>query len=115
MKQHTKNYYKFFDYPLDPDFSPPSELSGKPANDIHHIDARKMGGSKDKDHIENLMALTREEHERYGDIKVYKNFLHKVHLHFMQYQTPYWTRPKFGKPDPAGFKDFAKPQKPRIL
>lgn len=42
-----------------------------------------MGGSKEADRIENLMALTREEHIKYGDKKKYISFLfrkHKAHL-----------------------------------
>ena len=49
----------------------PSEISGKRAVDIHHIHPKQMGGKKsfikngkvyDIDAIENLIALTREEH-----------------------------------------------------
>ena len=38
----------------------PSEISGQPAVDIHHIEKRGKG----KDVPELLIALTREEHER---------------------------------------------------
>jgi hypothetical protein len=51
--------------------------------DIHHIDARGMGGRKSADKIENLMALTRELHTKLGDIKKWKPFLkaqHKIYL-----------------------------------
>lgn len=61
----------------------PSEISGKPADDIHHIDCRGMGGSKNKDSIDNLIALTREEHEKYGDKKQYLNWLKHIHQIFM--------------------------------
>lgn len=70
MKKHTKVYFDFFDIEYDPIsgwHNCKSEISSKPADDIHHINSRGMGGSKDKDNIENLMALTREEHEKYGD------------------------------------------------
>ena len=60
----------------------PCEYSGQKAVDIHHIDARGMGGdpTKSKDKIENLMALCRKDHETYGDIKEYKQLLRLIHL-----------------------------------
>lgn len=61
-----------------------SEISNKPAHDIHHIDSRGMGGSNKKDIIENLMALTREEHIKYGDKKKYKPILKSIHKEFMR-------------------------------
>ena len=59
----------------------PCEVCEKEAVDIHHIDARGMGGdpTKSKDKIENLMALCRSCHEAYGDIKVYKDLLRQIH------------------------------------
>jgi 5-methylcytosine-specific restriction endonuclease McrA len=56
------------------------EICGKQATDIHHIDSRGMGGSKNKDTIENLMALCRECHILYGDKKKYMEFLIQTHL-----------------------------------
>ena len=71
----------FFGYGVD-DFIP-SEISGERATDVHHIDCRGMGGSKNKDDIKNLIALTRKEHIKYGDKKQYKDFLYKIHQTFM--------------------------------
>lgn len=61
------------------------ELSGSYGEDIHHIEARGMGGDPQgkKDRIENLMALTRTLHIKYGDVNKYKAYLftkHKEHL-----------------------------------
>ena len=81
MQRHTRIYFDFFGYD-EGDFIP-SELSGDPAVDIHHISSRGMGGGKTKDHILNLMALTREEHEKFGDKKQYKEMLQKSHVGFM--------------------------------
>jgi hypothetical protein len=61
MKTHTKVYINHFK--LEKGDYIGSEITGAPAQDIHHINARGMGGSKDKDYIENLMALTRKEHD----------------------------------------------------
>jgi hypothetical protein len=38
-----------------------------------------MGGSKSADHIDNLMAVCRLCHIKYGDLKQYKEFLFEIH------------------------------------
>ena len=76
MKKHTKIYFNYFGYDIS-DFVP-CETCGSKAVDIHHIDARGMGGS-DKNDINNLMALCRECHVKYGDIKEKKEWLNKIH------------------------------------
>lgn len=84
MKPHTKIYLSFFDY--DTDSFIPCELCGNTANDVHHINARGMGGDikNKKDIIENLMALCRSHHEEYGDISELKEKLTELHLLFME-------------------------------
>lgn len=77
MKKHTKIYLKHFDYGVD-DFIP-CEVCGSRAVDIHHIDCRGMGGGKDKDTIENLMAVCRNCHVEYGDKKQHIEFLKSKH------------------------------------
>lgn len=77
MKKHTKLYMDFFNFTIA-DFVP-CEMCGSTAVDIHHIDARGMGGSKEKDHIDNLMALCRECHVHYGDITEFKQHLKNTH------------------------------------
>lgn len=78
MKKHTKIYFDFFKYSTA-DFIP-CEICNSKAIDIHHIDCRGMGGSKEKDTIENLMALCRNCHLKYGDIKHQIDFLKEIHL-----------------------------------
>jgi predicted restriction endonuclease len=70
-------YLNHFGYDIS-DFIP-CEVCGKTAIDIHHIEARGIGGSKEADNIENLMALCREDHLKYGDKKQYKEFLKEKH------------------------------------
>lgn len=77
MKSHTKTYLNYFGYDTT-DFIP-CEMCGQKAVDIHHIEARAMGGSKTKDNIENLMALCRKCHIDLGDKKQYKELLKTVH------------------------------------
>ena len=54
MKKHTKIYFKHFGYDTS-DFVP-CETCGSKAIDIHHIDARGMGGSE-KDDINNFNGI----------------------------------------------------------
>lgn len=83
MKKYTKIYLDALGYD-ETDFIP-SELSGQRAVDIHHIDCKGMGGnpSKDKDRIENLQAVTREEHIRFGDNKLFMKYLFTKHYDFL--------------------------------
>lgn len=57
----------------------PCEVCGQKAVDIHHIEARGMGGSNSSDHIENLQALCRSCHNTYGDKKQWKEYLKEAH------------------------------------
>ena len=77
MKKHTAIYLNTFGYDTS-DFIP-CEVCNEKAVDIHHINARGMGGSKEADKIENLQALCRSCHEIYGDKKLYKDMLITMH------------------------------------
>ena len=77
MKNYTKIYLKYFGYGQD-DYIP-CEVCDNRAVDIHHIEARGMGGNKDKDLIDNLMALCRQCHIFFGDKEQYMQFLKDKH------------------------------------
>lgn len=77
MKKHTKIYFDYFGYRIPEDCF--CEICGSPAVDIHHIEARGMGGSTSKDVIENLMALCRKCHIEYGDVPSVKEELKRIH------------------------------------
>lgn len=79
MKQHIKIYFRFFGYD-ESDFIP-CEVCGAKSSDIHHIDCKGMGGDpqKLKDVVENLMALCRECHVKYGDKVQWMDFLQTIH------------------------------------
>ena len=81
MKKHTKVYLDGMGYSTT-DWIP-CEVCGATAQDIHHIEARGMGGSKHADNIENLMALCRTCHVAYGDVKEYKERLQATHNHHL--------------------------------
>ena len=83
MKTHTRIYMKALGYDIS-DFIP-CEVTGQKANDIHHIDARGMGGDPQgkKDRIEELQAITREAHIFYGDKKEHMRFLYEKHYEFL--------------------------------
>lgn len=80
MPVHTATYMEFFGYGLE-DFRP-SELTGNRTNDIHHIRARKSGGTTKEEKIENLMAVTRLEHNHFGDKPHFFEFLDYAHEMF---------------------------------
>jgi 5-methylcytosine-specific restriction endonuclease McrA len=77
MKKHVKLYLSYFGY--DENSFIPCEVCGLKAVDIHHLEARGMGGSKTKDTIDNLQALCRECHTLMGDKKKYKDELKAIH------------------------------------
>lgn len=81
MKKHTKIYMKFFGYDIS-DFMP-CEVCGGPGVDLHHIDARGMGGSNNKDGISNLMLLCRRHHIEYGDKVQWMDYLQTQHRKFL--------------------------------
>lgn len=62
MKKHIKLKFEQKGWQVPEDAI--CEVCGKRAVDVHHIESRGMGGSKTKDHIENLIALCRECHEK---------------------------------------------------
>jgi 5-methylcytosine-specific restriction endonuclease McrA len=81
MQKHTKVYLNYFQYSLE-DFIG-CEVCGSRAVDIHHIERRGMGGTTKTEDINNLMALCRNCHVKYGDIKHHKEFLiskHRSHI-----------------------------------
>lgn len=79
MKKYIKTYFDFFGYTGYEAYIP-SELSGKVATDIHHIKPKGRGG---KDNIENLIALTREEHNQAHEYKLTEEFLKQTHNKFI--------------------------------
>lgn len=88
-KDYRYVYMDYFGF-IEEDYIP-CEISGQRAVDIHHIEARGMGGSKEKDVIDNLMALTRDLHERFGDIKELIEPLQIIHKHYMKTMRPYFN------------------------
>lgn len=86
MKNHTKIYMDFFGFKIAEDCICEIPDCQKFAKDINHIKARGMGGnpSGDKDHIENLMAMCREHHLEFGDVREKEQWLIEIHYAFMK-------------------------------
>lgn len=78
MVKHKKIYLDYFGYG-EQDYIP-CEYCTKRAVDVHHLERRGMGGSKDKDRIENLMGLCRECHTIAEANPKFNEMLKKVHL-----------------------------------
>ena len=79
MKKHTKIYMDYHNYDI-PDWIA-CEHCGTTAVDIHHLEGRKMGGSKNKDFIENLIALCRRCHIKAETNKQFNNQLRELNKH----------------------------------
>tara|TARA_R110000823_G_scaffold160891_7_gene292425 strand:+ start:229 stop:486 length:258 start_codon:yes stop_codon:yes gene_type:complete len=78
MKKHTKVYLQGMGFDQT-DFIP-CEVCESQAVDIHHIEARGMGGSKTRDTLENLMALCRGcHHEADFGSNLSKDYLRDIH------------------------------------
>ena len=81
MKKYIKIYMDYHDYVID-DFIP-CEHCGTTAVDIHHIDARGIGGDPrgHKNQIENLIALCRACHIKAETNKQFNNQLRELNKH----------------------------------
>jgi len=87
MRYHTKVYMDFFNHAEQGYI--PCELCGSKAVDIHHLTKQsKFGNKKEKDFIENLMALCRDCHNKcendnmmnfYARIKHLENVCIQIH------------------------------------
>jgi 5-methylcytosine-specific restriction endonuclease McrA len=76
MKKYTKIYMNYHNYDISDWIA--CEHCGTTAVDIHHLEGRKMGGSKNKDFIENLIALCRRCHIKAETDKNFNNQLKEL-------------------------------------
>tara|TARA_R100001163_G_C5038164_1_gene176919 strand:- start:733 stop:996 length:264 start_codon:yes stop_codon:yes gene_type:complete len=77
MKKYVKIYMDYYDYVIDDVIQ--CEYCNKVAVDIHHIEARGIGGDPrgHKNQIENLIALCRSCHTKAETNKEFNNYLKK--------------------------------------
>lgn len=91
MTRHLALYLQYNNYD-DPD-EVICEISGRPARlggvDISHNRARGMGGSKEKDTKENLMALARPLHDFLETNPSYYWWFNLTHCAFLITRKPY--------------------------
>lgn len=76
MRKHTRIFLKSRGYSTV-DFIP-CDICYETAVDVHHIDNRKLGGSKLLDIPENLIALCRKHHLEVHESKISKKFLKEI-------------------------------------
>jgi|TARA_E500000305_G_scaffold110691_2_gene119565 5-methylcytosine-specific restriction endonuclease McrA len=79
MKKHTKIYMNYHNYDISDWIA--CEHCGTTAVDIHHLTGRGIGGSKNKDFIENLIALCRRCHIKAETDKQFNNQLKELNKH----------------------------------
>ena len=81
MKKYIKIYMDYYDYVIDDVIL--CEHCSKQAVDIHHIDARGLGGDPrgHKNQIENLIALCRACHIKAETDKQFNNQLRELNKH----------------------------------
>lgn len=75
---YKKVYFTFFGF-TEGDFIP-CEVCEAESVDIHHIHPKGMGGSIEKNYIENLVALCREHHDKCHDIPSFNAEVRIKHL-----------------------------------
>ena len=75
----------FFDYG-ETDFVMCEMCQQDRAVDIHHLDPRGMGGSEQKDYIENLMGLCRDCHNQAESDSSFNMFCRIKHLEHVCHQ-----------------------------
>ena len=78
IPKYIKIYMDFFGYQIASDVV--CEITGEPANDIHHI----RGRGKGMDTVKNLIALTREKHDDCHGCRISKEEIQGIHDRFMR-------------------------------
>jgi hypothetical protein len=86
MPNHTAVYMAALGYDVGDCIV--SEISGRPVADINHLDPRGMGGSEEKDFIENLMGLTRDEHNLFEENPELAPLFVEAHRLFLETRLP---------------------------
>lgn len=84
MKKHVKIFLDYYDLHGERIMCQCCNMAE--AVDIHHIEPKGMGGSEEKDFIENLIALCRECHQAVHAEKISKEFLKNIISHIKIYK-----------------------------
>jgi hypothetical protein len=76
VQKHTRIYLEFHGYQIPEDVT--CEMCGRMAVDIHHIQAKGMGGNPEADCIGNLIGLCRDCHEKAHSGEITKETLYET-------------------------------------
>jgi len=79
MADYKKIYLDYFGF-SEGDYIPCECGCKRNAVEIHHLDNKGMGGSKTKDYIENLCAVSRDCHTEAHDSPKFNEMLKEKHL-----------------------------------
>ena len=86
MQNHTKVYFNFFGYAEQDKIMCEMEC-GSIAVDIHHLTKQsKFGSKKEKDYIENTMAVCRDCHNKCENDNMFNFFARIKHLETVCHQ-----------------------------
>jgi hypothetical protein len=77
MKSYTKAYMKYFGYDIS-DWIPCECGCGKQSTDIHHLESRSIAKNK-LNLVENLVAVSRECHQRADRDRAFNQLLKDRH------------------------------------
>lgn len=80
MKTHTKLYLDYFGYDISDWIQCEIPECGKQSTEIHHLTVKGMGGRKNSDVIENLIAVCRECHNKCHDHPEFNEEAREIHL-----------------------------------
>ena len=81
MQQYTKTYMDSLGFD-ESDFIP-CQICEQRSTEIHHVISRKRDKKLIND-IQNLFAICRTCHQKYGEIKEFMPFLLKIHRAFLR-------------------------------
>lgn len=105
-RTHRQIYFDWFVYEINHGHCSfiPCEITGRPADWYHAIDADGMGGRKKERDVKDIMAIIKEIDYIYGDRKKHKEWLLSVHERYMKDFVPLVNRDNLTEEDKTYLK-----------